>query len=319
MIGINPGVLAYTLPVQAQLIGVNNDTSRQTPIPEPGANRAANPVRPINDDYETQGAQRHTGVGLNAGRPEPATQSERNEQADPANSETGFNQNDRGTTDDSRQHDRASPEEERRLQQLVRSLAARDAEVRAHEAAHVNVGGQYAGSATFQYQRGPDGKSYAVGGEVPIDASPVPDDPEATIRKLQTVANAALAPADPSSADQRIAARAQAGIAEARAELALKRRLEAAAAEAERLQKEGKTEKVDAGRVRYSTDSETYIPNPFGARPIRAGIGSQTRPDKYIGSNNLVGISLQSPTEFSATLSRYGVTEQPEQRFSAVA
>ena len=57
---------------------------------------------------------------------------------------------------------------------IIRDLSARDREVRAHEQAHASVGGQYAGAASFTYQRGPNGVSYAVGGEVPIPA-PVGD------------------------------------------------------------------------------------------------------------------------------------------------
>jgi len=93
-------------------------------------------------------------------------------------------------------------------QQQIGKLAARDRDVRAHEAAHTSIGGQYAGGASFTLEEGPDGVSYAVGGEVPIDISAVPDDPEATIRKMQTVQRAALAPADPSSADRSVAAQA---------------------------------------------------------------------------------------------------------------
>jgi len=87
-------------------------------------------------------------------------------------------------------------------------LAARDREVRAHEQAHAAVAGQYAGSTTYTFVRGPDGVSYAVGGEVSIDTSPVPGDPEATIRKAQQISRAANAPADPSGQDRSVAAQA---------------------------------------------------------------------------------------------------------------
>ena len=83
-------------------------------------------------------------------------------------------------------------------QQEVAKLKQRDAEVRAHEQAHIAAGGHYVrGGANYEYQTGPDGKRYAVGGEVSIDTSPVPDDPQATITKMQTVRRAALAPAKP--------------------------------------------------------------------------------------------------------------------------
>jgi hypothetical protein len=102
----------------------------------------------------------------------------------------------------------------------VDELKSRDQEVRVHEQAHAAVGGQYAGSPSYDYERGPDGKSYAVGGEVQIDVSPVQGDPQATIQKMQVVRRAALAPAQPSAADRSIAADAANKATQARAELA---------------------------------------------------------------------------------------------------
>ena len=118
-----------------------------------------------------------------------------------------------------------TPEEEQAQQQLeleqqqIEELKARDTEVRVHEQAHASVGGQYAGSPSYEYQRGPDGTNYAVGGEVQIDVSEIPGDPQATIDKMQTVRAAALAPAEPSSADRAIAADATQKMAAAQAEL----------------------------------------------------------------------------------------------------
>ena len=102
----------------------------------------------------------------------------------------------------------------------VGDLKQRDREVRRHEQAHANAGGQYAGSPTYTYERGPDGRSYAIGGTTPIDVSPVPGDPQATVRKMQVVKRAALAPADPSPQDRRIAAQAEAQRLKAQAEAA---------------------------------------------------------------------------------------------------
>jgi hypothetical protein len=91
--------------------------------------------------------------------------------------------------------------------QLVKELRARDAEVKAHEQTHLSVAGPYANCApTFEFQTGPDGQQYAVGGEVAIDSSPVPGDTEATVRKAQTIKRAALAPSDPSAQDRQVAA-----------------------------------------------------------------------------------------------------------------
>lgn len=102
----------------------------------------------------------------------------------------------------------------------IRQLQTRDREVRAHEAAHAAAGGAYAGAPTYTMKRGPDGKSYATGGEVSIDISPVSGDPKATLEKAEQVRSAALAPVQPSSQDMRVAQKAQAMAAEARAEIA---------------------------------------------------------------------------------------------------
>ncbi len=104
-------------------------------------------------------------------------------------------------------------------QEQITKLKARDQEVRTHEQAHLSAAGQYAvGGASFSYQQGPDGKRYAVGGEVPIDISDA-DTPEATLQKMATVQRAALAPARPSGADRRIAAEAAAKATKAREEI----------------------------------------------------------------------------------------------------
>jgi hypothetical protein len=108
---------------------------------------------------------------------------------------------------------------EQELKQLT-ELKARDREVRAHEAAHQAVGGQYAGAMSFTYQRGPDGAQYAVGGEVSIDLSPVQGDPQATIEKMRIVRAAAMAPAEPSGQDRAVAAQAMQIMLQAQSELA---------------------------------------------------------------------------------------------------
>lgn len=117
-----------------------------------------------------------------------------------------------------------TPEEQR----VIQELRNRDREVRAHELAHQSVGGRYAGAASFSFQRGPDGRAYAIGGEVPMDVGRE-GSPEDTLRKMQIVQRAALAPAEPSPQDRAIAAQAAATAAEARAELAELRAVEQAA------------------------------------------------------------------------------------------
>lgn len=113
-------------------------------------------------------------------------------------------------------HENPSSSEYRELQELK----ARDREVRQHEQAHIAAAGQYAqGGATFSYQKGPDGRNYAVGGEVQIDTSEVRGDPQATIRKMEVVQRAATAPAEPSGQDRAVAAQAAQAAAQARVEL----------------------------------------------------------------------------------------------------
>jgi SprA-related family len=102
--------------------------------------------------------------------------------------------------------------------QEIQALAERDREVRTHEQAHMAAGGPYAGAATYQYERGPNGVSYAVAGEVPISTGKEAT-PEETLRKAQIVRRAALAPAEPSAADRSVAAMATRMEAEARMEL----------------------------------------------------------------------------------------------------
>lgn len=105
-------------------------------------------------------------------------------------------------------------------QQQVQALKNRDQEVRNHELAHLSAAGSIAISGPhFEYTTGPDGVRYATGGDVGIDISAVSDDPEATLRKAETIRRAALAPANPSSQDQSVAAKAAAMANKARMDL----------------------------------------------------------------------------------------------------
>ncbi|MDG5497058.1 putative metalloprotease CJM1_0395 family protein [Niveispirillum sp. BGYR6] len=104
-------------------------------------------------------------------------------------------------------------------QQQVQKLQKTDTQVRQHEQAHKTAGGPYAGAIQFEYTTGPDGRRYVTGGEVPIDASPVRNNPEATITKMEVVKRAALAPPDPSPQDRAVASQADATKAQAQNEL----------------------------------------------------------------------------------------------------
>ncbi len=104
------------------------------------------------------------------------------------------------------------------LQELFR-LKKRDQEVKQHEMAHIAAGGPYVrGGAHFEYKTGPDGRRYAVAGEVSIDTSEEKD-PRATLEKMRTVQRAALAPAHPSQQDRRVAAQAAAKAIQAMVEI----------------------------------------------------------------------------------------------------
>lgn len=99
----------------------------------------------------------------------------------------------------------------------VQRLKATDQKVRQHEAAHQAAGAGLTSGANYQYVRGPDGKQYAVGGEVKIDVSPG-QTPAQTLEKARRIQAAALAPADPSPQDRAVAAQAAQMAAEARME-----------------------------------------------------------------------------------------------------
>ena len=101
----------------------------------------------------------------------------------------------------------------------IEQLKARDQEVRVHEQAHASTGGQYAGAPQYEYTTGPDNKRYVTDGEVSIDVSEEKP-PEETLKKMEQVRAAALAPAEPSSQDLKVAAEASQKATEARSDIA---------------------------------------------------------------------------------------------------
>jgi len=159
--------------------------------------------------------------------------------------------------------DQPSPQQQRLEQLEIAKLASRDQEVRAHEQAHAAVGGRYTGAPSYTYERGPDGKRYAVGGEVGIDISPIPNDPEATLRKMEVVIRAALAPAEPSAQDQQVATQAQAQMAEARAQLAQQQRSEAEAVREARAEQRREQEEQDE-EGKSAAPLQQDLPSPPG-------------------------------------------------------
>ncbi len=161
----------------------------------------------------------------------------------------------------------------------VQQLKARDREVRAHEAAHATAGSGYTSSPNFEYARGPDGVQYAVGGHVSIDTSAVPDDPEATIAKMEVVRRAALAPARPSGQDRSVAAAAEQSLRAAQAELQEQR---AAEREEQTQGAEGSTaaaplaapseDGAELGIVGESTTFGVSAPRPDVQQPVAISI-----------------------------------------------
>lgn len=110
-------------------------------------------------------------------------------------------------------------EESPEYKNAIRELSSIEDKVLAHEQAHMNVGGDLAGSASYSYSVGPDGKRYITGGEVPI-SMPNSGDKEKMLADLEQVKKAALAPAEPSSQDLSVAAEASAQAIKIRGELA---------------------------------------------------------------------------------------------------
>ncbi len=125
--------------------------------------------------------------------------------------------------------------------QQLRELQSIDRNVKAHEAAHQAAGGGLAGAASFSYTRGPDNQMYAVAGEVPIRMQEGRT-PEETIANARQVAAAAMAPADPSPQDYKVAANAAKMEFDARAEAT---KLKAQEAKEKKEEEEEKQESSD--------------------------------------------------------------------------
>jgi len=107
-------------------------------------------------------------------------------------------------TDTTKAIDDSSEAEKEKIEELKK----RDAEVKAHEAAHKSNGGSYAGEVVMAYTVGPDGKQYAKSGYVNFNMAPE-STPSQTIAKANAIYRAAMAPTDPSSADLAVAQQAK--------------------------------------------------------------------------------------------------------------
>ncbi|WP_102798607.1 putative metalloprotease CJM1_0395 family protein [Bowmanella denitrificans] len=174
----------------------------------------------------TENSAAESGLGSESDRvktpgqaPQPVTyeKPQANQQA-LAQGQNGQNK-DNGEDPSAGKQDAKDQQQQSAEQKKVEELKQRDQEVRAHEQAHAATGGQHAGAPSYEFETGPDGKRYAVGGEVNIDISEEKS-PQDTLRKMQQVRAAALAPAEPSPQDLRVAAEAQQKASQARQDIA---------------------------------------------------------------------------------------------------
>lgn len=184
-------------------------------------------------------------------------------------------------------------------------LKARDREVRQHEQAHMAVGGGYAGAPSYEYQQGPDGGRYAVGGEVSIDMSPEKD-PKATAAKMRQVKAAALAPAQPSSQDLSVAAQASQLEAQAQAEGAKGTTEQdgGASGATDSAAKEGDGSKAaGAGAASGEQSSGSAVPTDAAA-PSTTPASGQARPGAAAEENSAAGASTGAAPGSVAKLMR---------------
>lgn len=216
---------------------------------------------------------------------------------------------DNGRDESAGRQDAESRQQEQAEQREVEELERRDQEVRAHEQAHAAVGGQYASAPSYEFQTGPDGRQYAVGGEVSIDISEE-STPEQTVRKMQQVRAAALAPAEPSPQDLQVAAEAQRKTFEARAE----------AAEQERPTLDGAT--ASESRVSESADeSAGIVASGDVTPPVRTlERGQSEQGEVNILDRRALEIDERTQTAIGVINQFYqGVSEPQAQRFQATA
>ncbi|SDD67593.1 SprA-related family protein [Rhodospira trueperi] len=165
-----------------------------------------------------------------------------------------------------------TPEE----QAEVQKLRAIDQRVRQHEAAHKAAGAGVTGPATFTMVTGPDGRQYAVGGEVSITVNASQSNPQQAIAQLEQVKRAALAPADPSSADRAAAAAAEAALQRAKAALRDQEEQEAAEQKARNQQVEGAAQQTD-GASRDSGGEIGRVIAPAAFADAAAAYGTADR------------------------------------------
>ena len=156
----------------------------------------------------------------------------------------------------------------------------RDAEVRAHEMAHMSVGGGLTSGPYYDYQTGPDDKRYVTGGHVNIDTSKA-STPEQTVVKARQIRAAALAPAAPSPQDRSVAVQATQMEQSAQMEVVEKKAQEqqqavedakkSSGAELEKDEGQGLAEvKADPSNEQSEQDNENLKTSALGRKAIKA-------------------------------------------------
>lgn len=143
----------------------------------------------------------------------------------------------------------------KQIQQL-RELQSTDREVKAHEAAHQATGGSLAGGASYSYVKGPDNQMYAVSGEVPIRMQKG-NTPDETIANARQIASAAMAPANPSPQDYKVAANAL--------KLEMEARSEAVKLKAEKniQDKKDKEQNENTNKTENNKDFKNFVSNIY--------------------------------------------------------
>lgn len=165
-------------------------------------------------------------------------------------------------------------------QRIVSELQAADTNVRAHEAAHMAAGGGLTSPASYTYERGPDNKMYAVAGEVGISTGEG-NTPQESLNKAQTIRRAALAPADPSPQDLKVAAQAASMEMSARAQIMQEKM-------AQNSQNTNNSNETRAGNSNVNSTENSRIPSinqPSSTGGYYAAISDPTI-SSQIASNN---------------------------------
>lgn len=143
-------------------------------------------------------------------------------------------------------------------QKEVSRLKSRDSEVRMHEQAHIAASGGMASGPSYTYETGPDGKKYAVEGEVNISFQDS-DDPNKDIENAKTMKAAAMAPVEPSAKDMAAVREADRIIAEATKELSQ--------AESEDATQSGKNEPVVETKAKTNNETEKVTDSEQKTKP----------------------------------------------------